>query len=84
MDWFLERARALGVEHQAPPPIVLGRHLMDLGVRPGPDMGKLLKIIYERQLDGAFATLEDGIEIAKQAVAGQPGRQPEPRSAPDV
>jgi hypothetical protein len=28
-------------------------------------MGKLLKIIYERQLDGAFATLEDGLEIAR-------------------
>ena len=35
MDWFLERARALGVEHEAPEPLVLGRHLLDLGVAPG-------------------------------------------------
>ena len=32
MDWFIERARALGVEHQPPPPLLLGRHLLDLGL----------------------------------------------------
>ena len=40
MDWFLERARALGVEHAPPPPLVLGRHLLDLGVTPGPGHGR--------------------------------------------
>ena len=36
MDWFLDRARALGVEHRPPGPILLGRHLQELGVKPGP------------------------------------------------
>ena len=36
MDWFLERARRLGVEHEAPAPLVMGRHLLALGVAPGP------------------------------------------------
>ena len=31
MDWFLERARALGVEHRPPPPLLMGRHLLELG-----------------------------------------------------
>jgi tRNA nucleotidyltransferase (CCA-adding enzyme) len=66
MDWFLERARALGVEHHPPAPLVLGRHLIELGVSPGPEMGRLLKQIYDRQLDGAIATLEDGVELARQ------------------
>ncbi|HEY7473956.1 MAG TPA: hypothetical protein VH679_03025 [Vicinamibacterales bacterium] len=61
MDWFLERARALGVEHAAPPPLVMGRHLIDLGVPPGPAMGDLLKRVYERQLDGEVRTLDDGL-----------------------
>ena len=52
MDWFLERARALGVEHEAPKPILMGRHLLDLGVPPGPRMGEILKAVYEQQLDG--------------------------------
>ena len=34
MDWFLERARALGVEHRPPAPILLGRHLLALGLTP--------------------------------------------------
>jgi tRNA nucleotidyltransferase (CCA-adding enzyme) len=61
MDWFLDRARALGVEHRAPVPILLGRHLLELGVKPGPEMGKLLKVVYERQLDGEITTLEEAI-----------------------
>ena len=65
MDWFLERARALGVEHQPPSPILLGRHLIQLGVRPGPRMGEILKEIYERQLDGAVSSIDEAIEAAR-------------------
>jgi tRNA nucleotidyltransferase (CCA-adding enzyme) len=65
MDWFLDRARALGVEHAPPSPIVLGRHLLELGVRPGPEVGQLLKKIYERQLDGEITNLEQGLALAK-------------------
>ncbi|TAK12240.1 MAG: polynucleotide adenylyltransferase [Acidobacteria bacterium] len=68
MDWFLDRARALGVEHAPPAPIVLGRHLLDLGVRPGPAVGVLLKKIYERQLDGEITNLEQGLAVAKNFV----------------
>jgi tRNA nucleotidyltransferase (CCA-adding enzyme) len=39
IDWFLDRARALGVEHQAPPAIVMGRHLLELGMSPGRELG---------------------------------------------
>jgi tRNA nucleotidyltransferase (CCA-adding enzyme) len=70
MDWFLERARALGVEHAPPPPIVLGRHLLELGVKPGPHVGALLKKIYERQLDGDITTLEAGLAAAKALLGG--------------
>jgi tRNA nucleotidyltransferase (CCA-adding enzyme) len=73
IDWFLERARALGVEHAAPAPILLGRHLLDLGVPPGPRMGVILKAVYERQLDGAVRTLEDGIAVAQEILAQSPG-----------
>jgi tRNA nucleotidyltransferase (CCA-adding enzyme) len=66
MDWFLERARALGVEHQPPPRMVLGRHLIPLGVTPGPVMGQLLQALYERQLDGEVTTTEEGIQLARR------------------
>ena len=59
MDWFLDRARTLGVEHRPPAPILLGRHLLELGVAPGPRMGEILRAVYELQLDGAVVNLED-------------------------
>jgi tRNA nucleotidyltransferase (CCA-adding enzyme) len=65
MDWFLERARALGVDRRPPAPILLGRHLLELGVKPGPRVGEILKAVYEQQMDGAVKTLEEAIEAAK-------------------
>jgi len=70
MDWFIERARSLGVEHKPPTPILLGRHLIELGVSPGPRMGEILRAVYELQLDGTVATLEDATTEAKRALAG--------------
>ena len=61
MDWFLERARALGVEHQPPAPLLLGRHVLAHGVPPGPAVGMLLKAVYEKQLDGEIVTHEDAL-----------------------
>jgi tRNA nucleotidyltransferase (CCA-adding enzyme) len=66
MEWFLDRARHLGVEHKPPAPIVLGRHLLALGMEPGPAIGTVLKKVYERQLDGEFVTEEDGIAVARE------------------
>ena len=65
MDWFIERARALGVEHQPPKPLLLGRHLLALGVPPGPRVGEILKAVYERQLDGEVRSVEEGIQAAQ-------------------
>jgi tRNA nucleotidyltransferase (CCA-adding enzyme) len=65
IGWFLERARALGVEHEAPRPLVRGRDLLALGVQPGPRMGSLLREIYEQQLDGRLQTLDEGIALAR-------------------
>ena len=75
MDWFLDRARALGVEREAPRPILLGRHLLALGVPPGPRMGEILRAVYERQLDGAVTTLDDATAAARElAASGNAGR----------
>ena len=68
MDWFLERARALGVQHRPPQPILLGRHLLALGLRPGPRVGEILKAIYEQQMDGQVASLEQAIDAARHLI----------------
>jgi tRNA nucleotidyltransferase (CCA-adding enzyme) len=68
MDWFVDRARALGVEHRPPERLVLGRHVLALGLTPGPKVGEVLKQIYEKQLDGAITTTEEGIALARELI----------------
>jgi tRNA nucleotidyltransferase (CCA-adding enzyme) len=65
-DWLLERARALDVEAAAPEPIVKGRHLIPLGVSPGPELGSILDDCYTAQLEGEFSTLEGGLEYTRR------------------
>jgi tRNA nucleotidyltransferase (CCA-adding enzyme) len=67
-QWFLDRARTLGVEHAPPAPFVLGRHLLELGLEPGPRIGEILRAIYERQLDGEVTSLEEGLVVAKAMI----------------
>jgi tRNA nucleotidyltransferase (CCA-adding enzyme) len=64
-EWFLARVRQLGIEHQAPAPLLLGRHVLALGIRPGPRVGELTRAVYERQLDGDVNTLDEALEAAK-------------------
>ena len=71
MDWFVERARTLGVEHGAPTPFVLGRHVLAHGVQPGPHVGAVLKQIYEMQLDGRVTNVEDGLRELERLLKEQ-------------
>ena len=64
LEWLAERARALEVAASAPKPLVMGRDLVALGMKPGPELGKILKAAYEAQLDGRFSTREEGLAIA--------------------
>lgn len=68
MEWFIEKARNLSVTEKAPTPILLGRHVMALGLKPGPKIGKVTKAVYELQLDGKVTTLEEAIEEAKKVI----------------
>jgi tRNA nucleotidyltransferase (CCA-adding enzyme) len=52
-----EKAGELEVRNRAPRPILLGRHLVDLGFAPGPELGEYLRKAYEAQLEGAFHDL---------------------------
>lgn len=66
--WLMEKYKELGLkEKQALEPVIKGRHLIEIGVAPGKEMGKLLDRLYEAQLDGKFKTVSDGIEFAKRS-----------------
>ena len=65
-DWFIEKARALGVEHGPPAPLLQGRELLKVGFAPGPRMGEILRHVYELQLDGEVVTLEEALAAASR------------------
>lgn len=75
-QWILERARALEVERSAPEPIIKGRHLLTLGMHPGPKMSPILKACYEAQLEGTVANLEDGLTLARHLIRDTEPQQP--------
>lgn len=76
IDELASTARALALQSAAPRPLVLGRHLIALGHRPGPHFQPILDAAFEAQLDGAFADEAGGVAwlqnyLQKQA-AGLP------------
>jgi tRNA nucleotidyltransferase (CCA-adding enzyme) len=68
---FLALAEQLGAAHGQPAALVQGRHLMERGVAPGPQLGELLKRAYAAQIDGEFATLEEGLDWLDRSTAGE-------------
>ncbi len=64
-EWFIQRARELAVLERPPEPLLLGRHLLELGLKPGPRIGEITKAVYEMQLDGRVVTLADAKSMAK-------------------
>jgi tRNA nucleotidyltransferase (CCA-adding enzyme) len=67
-EWFIERVRELNLETKAPEPILLGRYLIDLGLKPSKQMGDILKAVYELQLDGKVTNLDEAIAEAKKII----------------
>ncbi|HJU53280.1 MAG TPA: HD domain-containing protein [Pyrinomonadaceae bacterium] len=67
-EWFIERARALAVDERPPAPILMGRHLLEMGQRPGPRIGEITRAVYEMQLDGRVTTLEEAQAEARRLI----------------
>lgn len=65
-EWFIERVRELAVEHEAPKPILMGRHLLEMGLKPSPQIGEITKAVYEMQLDGRVSNIEEAKNAARE------------------
>jgi len=69
--WLLERARIQNVESNVPKPILLGRHLIALGLQPGVQFGEILETCYQAQLDGKFDSVEQGLRLVQELIKVQ-------------
>ncbi|MCD9187935.1 MAG: HDIG domain-containing protein [Pyrinomonadaceae bacterium] len=67
-EWFIERIRELNVETEAPKSILMGRHLIELGLKPSPEFKRILETVYEKQLDGQISDLDEAIQEAKKMI----------------
>jgi tRNA nucleotidyltransferase (CCA-adding enzyme) len=66
MEWFLARVYVLDVTRRPPEPLLKGRHVLELGLAPGPEVGRILQVVYERQLDGVVTNLDEARAEARR------------------
>jgi tRNA nucleotidyltransferase (CCA-adding enzyme) len=71
MEWFRDKVRALAVERQPPAPLLQGRDVLALGLAPGPEVGRIVRAVYEQQLDGGVTTLDEARAAAAALLAEQ-------------
>ncbi|WP_309384043.1 CCA tRNA nucleotidyltransferase [Cerasicoccus frondis] len=64
--WLRQKAEELAVRDQSPTPIIQGRHLIQLGLKPGKQFKPILSACFEAQLDGEFEDVSAGIAFARQ------------------
>src|SRR5687767_5742739 len=64
-EWFMEKVRELQIETRPPEPILMGRHLIELGLEPGPAFKRIIDAVYEMQLDGKVKDLGEAVAEAK-------------------
>jgi tRNA nucleotidyltransferase (CCA-adding enzyme) len=69
-EWFIEKVKALDIERKAPDPILMGRHLIGLGMTPSPRFREILDKVYQLQLDGVVTTLDQAVERARSMIGG--------------
>lgn len=65
------RAEAISEDQVAPPPLLRGEDLMDLGVQQGPRMGDILRRLYRRQLNEEVRNRKDAIEFVRSIIASE-------------
>lgn len=69
-QWLLDKIAELEISKETLKPIILGRDLIDKGIAPGSQMGRILDRLYQLQLDNEFETREEGLELADQIIQG--------------
>jgi poly(A) polymerase len=74
-DFVRRKLGELAQEDLRPKPLLTGKDLIHLGLRPGPVFGRILAAVEEAQLDGEVRTKEEARALA-QRLAGEGGGAP--------
>ena len=64
----MRKSEDLKVKDSVPKPIILGRHLIDLGITPSPQFKDILSRCYQAQIEGLFDSEETGLQYLKSII----------------
>jgi tRNA nucleotidyltransferase (CCA-adding enzyme) len=60
-EWLLERAEALNVKEKPLVPMLQGRDLISMGLKPSPKFKEILEKVYQLQLEGVLESREEAL-----------------------
>lgn len=66
---LMRLAKELQVERSKPKPFLTGKHLIDLGLKPGPQFKELLGEAYELQMGGEIVCEDTALNWVKEKIA---------------
>ena len=69
LDFLRKEQVALNEQPELIPPIICGKDLIELGIKPGPAMGDLLETIRDKQLAEEFTSREQVLAWVKEKTA---------------
>jgi hypothetical protein len=72
LEFLEEKMRELGGEERLPPPLLTGKDLIGIGMKPGPLFGKILANLYEEQLEGKITSREEALEFVRRTSSSPP------------
>jgi len=70
MQDILDIARSLSLVNSKPEPILLGRHLVQRGLKPGKDFAQILNAAFQAQLDCVFMDLTGALDWLTKFLQG--------------
>lgn len=72
VDQFRAMAERLRIARSTPKPLILGRHLLERGLKPGPELGRITRLCFEHQLDGDFDDLPGALHFLDHLLQNPP------------
>lgn len=65
-DFLRVKAEEFAAEPLIPPPLVSGKDLIDLGLKPGPEFKNILKLVETEQLEGRLNDHENALAFVRE------------------
>lgn len=66
LDFLRQSREKIREEALKPDPLLRGRDLLKMGLKPGPRFGEILSAVYDAQLDEEISTYEEAIKLVQR------------------